>query len=127
MYYLEIRDTKTCLYPCDYHGSLSKEYLPLAPARLGIRAPGSQTSPLLVSPVAGLPAQVSMCPIRVGACAAGGQGPVFTGLLFLWGGCDKQGDILSPSLRSWCLTGSERHEDGGHTVTWGKGVLGNES
>ena len=26
-----------------------------------------------------------MCPISVGACEAGGQGPAFMGLLFLWG------------------------------------------
>ena len=101
--------------------SLSKEHLLLAPeARLGSRAPGSEMPTLLVSPVAGLTSQVSMCPIRVGACAAGGQGPALVGLLFLWGGCDR-GDILAPSLRSWCLTGSEWHEGGGHTVTWGKG------
>ena len=65
-----------------------------------------------------------MSPIHVGACVAGGQGPVVlpnpaTGLLFLWGGCDKEGDILA-SLRSWCLTRSEWHEGGGHTVTWGR-------
>ena len=57
---------------------------------------------LLVSPVAGLPAQVSMSLIHVGACVAGGQGPVVlpnpaTGLLFLWGGCDKEDDILAAS------------------------------
>ena len=83
--------------------NLSKEHLPLAPeARLGIRASRSETSSLLVSPVAGLPAQVSMSLIHVGACVAGGQGPVVlpnpaTGLLFLWGGCDKEGDILAAS------------------------------
>ena len=78
--------------------NLSKEHLPLAlEARLGIRASRSETSSLLVSPVAGLPAQVSMCPIRVGACATGGQGPAFMGTLFLWGGCDKEGDILAAS------------------------------
>jgi len=52
---------------------------------------------LLVSPVAGLPAQVSMCPIHVGACAAGGQGPALMGLLFLWGGCDRE----RGGLTSW--------------------------
>ena len=78
--------------------NLSKEHLPLAlEVRLGIRASRSETSSLLVSPVAGLPAQVSMCPIRVGACATGGQGPAFTGTLFLWGGCDKEDDILAAS------------------------------
>ena len=51
--------------------SLPKEHLALTPeVRLVSRASGSETSSLLVSPVAGLPAQVSMCPIRVGACAA---------------------------------------------------------
>ena len=64
----------------------AKQHLPLAPeVRLGSRAPGSEMPTLLVSPVAGLPVQVSMCPIHVGACAAGGQGPAFMGLLFLWG------------------------------------------
>ena len=33
----------------------------------------------------GLPAQVSMCPICMGVCAAGGKDPAFMGLLFLWG------------------------------------------
>ena len=48
--------------------SLPQEHLPLTPeARLGSRAPRSETPSLLVSPVAGLPAQVSMCPICVGA------------------------------------------------------------
>ena len=104
--------------------SLPKEHLPLTPeVRLGNWAPGSEMPSLLVSPVAGLPAQVSMCPICVGACAAGGQGPAFTGLLFLWGGCDRErwADILAASLRSWCLMGSEWHEGGHHTVTWGRG------
>ena len=56
----------------------------------------------LVSPVASLTAQVSMCPIHVGACVAGGQGPVLMGLLFLWGGCDKEGVMVTAgSLRSW--------------------------
>ena len=88
--------------------SLSKEHLLLAPeARLGSRALRSEMPTLLVSPVAGLTAQVSMCLICVGACAAGGQGLAFMGLLFLWGGCDREGDILAPSLRSWYLTGSE--------------------
>ena len=36
-------------------------------------------------------------------------------------GCDKEGDILAGSLRSWCLLGTERYEGGGHTVTWGRG------
>ena len=35
--------------------------------------------------------------VYVGACAAGGQGPAFMGPLFLWGGCDKEGDILAAS------------------------------
>ena len=66
--------------------NLPKEHLPLTlEARLGSQAPGSETPSLLVLPVAGLPAQVSVCPIRVGAYAAGGQGPALTGLLFLWG------------------------------------------
>ena len=87
--------------------SLPKEHLPLTPkARLGIQAPRSEMPILLVSPVAGLPVQVSMCPIHVGASAAGGQGPAFMGLL-LWGECDKEGDFLAVSLRSWCLLGSE--------------------
>ena len=88
----------------------AKQHLPLAPeVRLGSRAPGSEMPTLLVSPVAGLPAQVSMCPMHVGACATGEQGHAITGLLFLWGGCDRErwADILAASLRSWCLMGSE--------------------
>ena len=78
--------------------SLPKEHLPLTPeARLGIQALRSEMPTLLVSPVAGPPAQVSMCPIRVGAYATGGQGPAFTGLLFLWGGCDRE----RGGLTSW--------------------------
>ena len=66
--------------------SLPKENLPLTPEpRLGSWAPGSEMHTLQVSPVAGLSAQVSMCLIHVGACAAVGQGPDFMGLLFLWG------------------------------------------
>ena len=92
------------LYPYDIMCNLPEGHLPLAPeARLGSRAPGSEMTTLLMLPVAGLPAQVSMCPIRVGACVAGGQGPAFMGLLFLWGGCD----ILDASLRRWCLMASE--------------------
>ena len=65
-----------------------------------------------------------MCPIRVGACAAGGQGPAFTGLLFLWGWMwqsGNEGDILATSLRSWCPLGPEWQEGGVHAVTWGRG------
>ena len=95
-----------CIHMIVMH-SLTEEHLSLVQeARLGSQAPGSETPILLVLPVAGLPAQVSMSPILVGVCAAGGQGPALTGLLFLWGGCDKEGDILA-SLRSCCLTGSE--------------------
>ena len=118
VYFLEIRLKSKCIiYKLEIlrsvciqlivMHSLPQEHLPLTPeARLGSRAPRSETPSLLVSPVAGLPAQVSMSPIHVGACAAGGQGPALTGLLFLWEGCDKEGDILA-SLRSSCLMGSE--------------------
>ena len=88
--------------------SLPKEHLPLTPeARLRSRAPGSEMTTLQVSPVAGLSAQVFMCPICVGACAAGGQA------LILWGSCsygnrsDREGGILTPSVRRWCLMGPE--------------------
>ena len=71
MYYLEILryvGIQVIVIP-----NLPEEHLLLAPeTRLGIQAPGSETPSLLVSPVAGLPAQVSMSPIRMGACAAGG-------------------------------------------------------
>ena len=66
--------------------NLPKEHLPLTlEARLGSQAPGSEMPTQLVSTVAGLPAQVSMYPMCLGACAAGGQGPAFMDLLFLWG------------------------------------------
>ena len=71
-----------CIHMIVMH-SLTEEHLSLVQeARLGSQAPGSETPILLVLPVAGLPAQVSMCPIHVGACAAGGQGPAYMGLLF---------------------------------------------
>ena len=98
----------------------AKQHLPLTPeVRFGSQAPRSEMSSLLVSPVAGLTAQGSMCLIGVGAYVGGGQGPAFMGHLFLWGGCVREGDILA-SLRSCCLMGSEWHEGGGHTVIWGR-------
>ena len=78
MYHLEIL-TSVGIQAIVIH-SLPKEHLPLTPeARLGIE---SETSSLLVSPVCGLPAQVSIFPAHVGACVAGGQGPAFMELLF---------------------------------------------
>ena len=75
--------------------SLPEEHLPLVQeVRLGIRAPGSETPTLLVSPVAGLPARVSMCLIHVGACAAGGQGPA------LRGSC-SYGENVTEKVTSW--------------------------
>ena len=45
-------------------------------------------------------------------------------------GCDKEGDILAVSLRSWCLMGSGWHEGGGHATPGGgslrQGVLRKE-
>ena len=83
---------------------------------------------LLVSPVAGLPVQVSMCPIHVGASAAGGQGPAFMGLLFLWGWMWQKGwhPGLSEELLPhgvWVTWRWRPHSHLGEGV-WGKGSLG---
>ena len=70
---LQIRDSKICWYPSDCHTLFPKEHIPLTPeVRLGIWAPGSETPTLLVSPIAGLTAQVScVCSRRTRPCLHG--------------------------------------------------------
>ena len=73
VYYLQIRDSKICCIQGIVIPRLPKEHIPLTPeVRLGIRAPGSDMPSLLVSPSAGLTAQVScVCSRRTRPCLHG--------------------------------------------------------
>ena len=103
-----------------------KEHLPLTlEARLGSQAPGSEVPTLQVSLPGSLCAQYVWEPVQQedkvlpswDSCSYGD-------------GCNKEGDILAVSLRSWCLIGSEWHEGGGHATPGGgdlrQGVLRKE-
>ena len=106
VYYLQIRDSKICCIQGIVIPRLPKEHIPLTPeVRLGIRAPGSDMPSLLVSPIAGLTAQVScVCSRRTRPCLHGA--PVMGSCWGLSRWAPRQallGLWLRKQAATWCL------------------------
>ena len=83
--------------------NLPKEHLPLTlEAKLGSQAPGSEMPTLWVVLPRSLCARYVWQPVQQEDKALPSQDSCSYG-----DECDKEGDILAVSLRSWCLMGSE--------------------
>ena len=83
--------------------NLPKEHLPLTlEAKLGSQAPGSEMPTLWVFLPRSLCARYVWQPVQQEDKALPSQDSCSYG-----DECDKEGDILAVSLRSWCLMGSE--------------------
>ena len=91
-----------CIHMIVKH-NFPKEHLPLTlEARLGSQAPGSEVPTLQVSLPGSLCAQYVWEPVQQEDKALPSWDSCSYG-----DGCNKEGDILAVSLRSWCLIGSE--------------------